>query len=231
MKHPSIERWADLARGVAPAEGRVELEAHRSICAACRKTVDLLSRLSVVARAEAAWSVPRDVEYRAKAAFAAARPEQLSRLPLIASKLLFSNHLTPQPAGVRAGAASAQQFTHQALYEAGDYSLDLRIDREPGAPRMLLVGQILDRAQPGRVLAGLPVFLASGSNVVAQTTSNEFGEFALESAPHRRLRLWATVDGAHRIEIPLGSWAESGSSPAAREPRRSKRKKGNDDSE
>jgi hypothetical protein len=229
MKHPPIEVWADAARGIRPAAGRPELLAHRAACGACRRTWETLVRLTAVAREEAAWSVPRDVELRAKAAFASVRPERVRRLPLLASKILFSNNLTPALAGVRATASTARQFTHQALYEAGDYSLDLRIDRETGASSMLVVGQILDRAQPGRMLSGVPVFLSAAREIVARTTSNEFGEFALECAPHRRLRLWATVDGVHRIEIPLGPWADSGSGPGAREPRHSKRRKGHHD--
>jgi hypothetical protein len=84
---------------------------------------------------------------------------------------------------------SQQRVSRQTLYEAGEYTVDLRQEHERGGARVTVVGQLASRKEPGRSLAGLPVVLSSGKTVLAKAVSNRFGEFQMEYAPARNLRL------------------------------------------
>ena len=212
MKHSEIEKWVDFIHGFGPEEDHRSMEAHLSTCERCGGTVKFLENLKVTAVAEGRYDVPRDVEFQAKSLFSSMRPERVGLLPRLTAMLVFSTDLAPQVAGVR---AVAQQFSQQALYEAGDFSLDLRIDQEIGAPRLLLVGQVLDRVQPSRKLVSVPVLLMSGEEVVARATSNQFGEFSMEYEPSKRLRLWVAVDAGRKIEVALGAFSARTNNPRA----------------
>jgi len=83
------------------------------------------------------------------------------------------------------------RLSRQALYQVGDYSLDLRLENERGTSRVALVGQIQNHQQPGNWLGGLPILLVSGKQILAQAVSNSLGESQMEYAPTKRLRLYA----------------------------------------
>lgn len=198
-QHIAIEDWVDVVRGLAPEGLRREADAHlEGGCVHCRQTLSLLEQVARMAAREAAEAMPRDVEYAAKGLFLRHRPERLRRLPRLLAKLVLGAHPTPAVAGVR----GLQRFTHQGLYEAGKYSVDLRLDLDYLNARGVLVGQVADRTEPTRKLAGAPVVLLSGREVVAQASSNEFGEFQVEYEPRERLRLCVALEEG-RIEVPL----------------------------
>ena len=53
-------------------------------------------------------------------------------------------------------------------------------------------------------MEGLPVYLKQGRLVVAETRSNEFGEFQMEYEQRGRLQLCVDLeDGSKRLLIPL----------------------------
>jgi hypothetical protein len=113
---------------------------------------------------------------------------------------VYNSRLDPLPAGLR---AEHQPF-HRALYEAGRFALDVRVEHDRGAPLLTLVGQVTDRDAPDRVLAGVPVLLMAQGDILAHTVANRFGEFQLEHAPARLLRLCVVVDrDGTRVEAPL----------------------------
>src|SRR5207244_10336838 len=93
------------------------------------------------------------------------RPEELQILPRIPARLLYDSFREPLPAGVR----TQQRLSRQALYEAGDYSLDLHWENERGSPRVALVGQIKNQKEPSKHLGDVPVLLASGKKLLART--------------------------------------------------------------
>src|SRR5437879_12434920 len=105
------------------------------------------------------------------------------------ARLLHDSFREPLPAGLR----TQQRLSRQYLYQAGDYSLDVRLENERGSPRVALVGQIQNRKQPGKRLGSVPVQLPSGKPVLAQATSNSPGEFQMEDDPHKHLRLYVPV--------------------------------------
>src|SRR5205807_8103718 len=139
------------------------------------------------------------------------------------ARLLYDSFREPLPAGLR----TQQRLSRQYLYQAGDYSLDLRLENERGSPRVALVGQIQNRKQPGKRLGSVPVQLLSGKQVLAQATSNSLGEFQMEYEPSKHLRLYVPVRQAGKqIEVPLsrpvGRKAREGAATARKAPLRRK---------
>jgi hypothetical protein len=135
--HYSIETWADFARGIILDRQAAEMQAHLSGCAPCARTVSLFNRISTIAnRHEPA--VPRYLVRQAITLFAVAGPRAESVGAKLA-KLVFDSFLQPLPAGVR----STAQLCQQALFEAENILVDVRVERE--GEHVMLTGQVSDR--------------------------------------------------------------------------------------
>ena len=94
-------------------------------------------------------------------------------------------------------------MTRQAMYRAGNYYLDLRMESEPETRRVSMVGQIANRRAPERSVANVPIVLTSDRDVVARAVSNEFGEFQLGYEPAKHLRLHVPISSSGNIEVAL----------------------------
>jgi len=201
MKHFDIANWTDFIRGLAGEADRAAMEGHlASGCPKCRHTVELLRKLAAAARDHAQIQTPQYALHCAQAIFTLQQPEKVEILARIPARLLYDSFREPLPAGLR----TQQRLSRQALYQSGDYSLDLRLENERGSSRVALVGQIQNRKQPGKHLGGVPVLLVSGKQILAQVVSNSLGEFQMEYAPTKRLRLYVPARQAgKRIEVPL----------------------------
>lgn len=198
MTHFDEIEWADFARGMLSAARRVAMEEHLSLgCAKCRRTMETFTKLVPAARADASLEVPDYVVHCAKAVAALIRPDRVEVTPRLAARLLFDSFLEPMPAGVR----SQHRLTRQTLYETGEYAIDLRQEYERGSGRVTLVGQIGNRNTPESPVGAVPVYLRCGRNLVAQATSNQFGEFEMEYSPRRNLRLEIPVEGENRRRV------------------------------
>jgi hypothetical protein len=124
----------------------------------------------------------------------------IEALQLLMAHVTYDSTADLQPAGARATRPASRQM----LYEAGDFCLDLRFDRERDSLEVMLVGQVANQKNPEFRVAKLPVLILSGQKVVTQTASNEFGEFSLEYIPRPNLRLCVPVkDAGVRLEVPL----------------------------
>lgn len=202
MGHFDASQWADLVRGLVDEKQRSAMEAHISAgCAKCRRTMEFMTQLAAVAVGEAAYQPPEYAVHNARAIYALQEPEKVCILPRIIGRLVYDSFREPLPAGLRARHGLARH----ALYEAGDYSVDLRLEYERGTSKVTLVGQIADRENPGNPMADLPVFLVSGKKIVARAYSNEFGEFQAQYEPRRRLRLYvhSSRESGKRIDVAL----------------------------
>jgi len=224
MKHFELAEWTDFVRGLVEKSARLPLEHHlASGCRKCRHTADLLRKLVTAARNDSQVQVPDYALRCARAIFFLQQPEKVQILPRIPARLLYDSFREPLPAGLR----TQQRLSRQYLYQAGDYSLDLRLENERGSPRVALVGQIQNRKQPGKRLGSVPVQLLSGKQVLAQATSNSLGEFQMEYEPSKHLRLYVPVRQAGKqIEVPLsrpvGRKAREGAATARKAPFRRK---------
>lgn len=187
-----------------PEAERAALQNHlRSECKPCGSTARLFEKMYATAQSEAASEVPEAVEHLATAIFAQYSRKPLPPLRRVLAKLIFDSFQQPVPAGMR----SYGNITRQALYDAGDYSVDLRMEQERGSISPVLVGQVASRTDPGRAMAYLPVVLMSGRQIVSRTATNGFGEFQMEFRAKNPLRVCVPMEKTgEQIEVHLKEW-------------------------
>jgi len=120
----------------------------------------------------------------------------------IAAQLVRNNMQQP----VRAVGVGGQRRTcRTALYRADGYSIELRLEHEPGSRRLDLSGQIANSKQPRSKLKETMVLLMSGKTLVALAVSDALGGFQMQCAPARSLRLYVPLEPRGQgIEVPLG---------------------------
>src|SRR3989442_11143239 len=191
MKHFEVAEWTDFVRGLVEKSARLPMEHHlASGCRKCRHTADLLRKLVTAVRNDSQVQVPDYALRCARVFFLLQQPEKIQILPRIPAQLLYDSFREPLPAGLR----TQQRLSRQYLYQAGDYSLDLRLENERGTSRVALVGQIQNRKQAGKRLGGgVPGLLVSGKMILAHARSNSLGEFKMECAPQNTQRLYVAV--------------------------------------
>lgn len=210
MKHFGPGEWTDYVREIAPEYQRKAMEAHLAEgCQKCERSLDQLRAFREAAISGAGYKAPDYMVHCARAIFALQQPEKVHILPRVLARLVYDSFREPLPAGIR----SQQRLSRQALYEAGDFRLDLRLEQERGTSSVSLVGQIENRKDPQKKVGQIPVLLASGKEVVAKTLSNHFGEFQFNYRPQTGLRLYVPVLGeqAGGVDVPIsGLTMESG---------------------
>jgi hypothetical protein len=187
------------------------METHLSAqgCVRCRRTLDLVRRVVVVARTADRYTPPDYVVRCAKALSALQQPQK-ARFPGLVARLIYDSFRDPILAGMR----SEDRVSRQALYEAENFCLDLRLEHDRGTPLVTLVGQLTNRTAPDNSMPEAPVLLMARNDVVAHTVSNPFGEFQMEYAPARHLRLCVPLDPTgKRIEVSLNRLAGETSKP------------------
>ena len=206
MKHFGLAEWTDYARRVAAEDQRKAMEAHLAEgCKNCERSLDLIGTFAKTAKTAASYEAPDYMVRCARAIFALQQPEKVHILPRALARLLYDSFREPLPAGIR----SQQRLSRQALYEAGDFRLDLRLEQERGGSSVSLVGQIENRRDPQKRVGQIPVLLASGKEVVAKTLSNHFGEFQFTYRPKTGLRLYVPVLGEQTggVDVALSGLA------------------------
>lgn len=201
MKHYGVGEWVDFARGLTPVAEGEAMGAHLRVgCPECQELADFCAKLHTVCREMSASSVPEWIVRNALAICPAQRAKPRTRAFRLPVELVYDSFLAPAPAGLR----TAWQRGWQALYRAGDCSLDLRIEPEMHSSRAALIGQISNHALPKNRMEGLPVCVKQGRMVVAETRSNEFGEFQMEYEQRGRLQLCVNLEnGSKRFQVPL----------------------------
>lgn len=199
MKHYDLGRWIAFVHGLGSEAARVAMERHlQEGCANCLRTVSLLRVFSIIARNEALYQVaPRALGFsRSLGALLQKKPWLFSRLT---SRLVLDATQAPLMAGVR-GEMSPNR---QALYQAGDYFLDVRLEQEATHAAVTLVGQVASVRRSAAELCNLPVAIASRGAVLTQTVSNALGEFQVEVPPEADLKLYVQVSLENSIEVSL----------------------------
>jgi hypothetical protein len=197
MKHFETEQWLEFSRGASTDDDRSAMESHlASGCARCRRVVDVLKGVAVIARAEKNYGPPESVVRLAKAVYWPQQPERLI------ARLIYDSFREPLPAGVR----TQDRLTRHALYEAGDYSVDVRVEQHGVRDTATLVGQLANRARPGAPAVDVQVKLKRQKKIVAAASCNEFGEFHLDYSPAPALQLEVSLGSTGKVvEVPLGS--------------------------
>jgi len=200
MLHADAATCADFVRGLLPATTRDALARHITQCRTCAETVEWLRAVTAITAADGEYEPPPHVLRRARAVFALERPRLIRALPRLVGMLMFDSLTQPAVAGVRGPAGASRQ----AVFEAGDYAVDITVDQPGGPGRSMLVGQVMSRVAPVAPITAAPVLLTAGETVVARTVCDRFGEFLLEYDTRPRLQLHVVVDaGKRRLEMPL----------------------------
>jgi hypothetical protein len=206
MRHYEISEWADFARNLLSGQAREEMEQHlASGCTSCGATLDFLRNVAAAAAVENLYeSATPALVSSAHELFEGRGMRTIDRvveaLQVLAGHMTYDSASDLLPQGTRAHRAS----TRQMMFEAGDYCLDLRIDRELDSSRVTLVGQLASQKDPRVQMARLQVLILSGDRILSQTASNEFGEFSLECVARQNVRLCVPMTAAGvRVEIPL----------------------------
>lgn len=198
MNHHDLGAWSDFVRGLVPSEDRPAMLAHLEVCAACRRTAAQLKQVADLADADRTLDPPVHLVRWARALFTTPRPAE-GAAPLLA-RLVYDSWAAPATTGVRSG----PHISRHALYEAGTFALDLRLEYQPGSSRVTLTGQLLDRQAPDRRVTDVVVQLERGRTEVAKTSCNQFGEFQLAYEPGPRMRLYVVEAGRRRrVELAL----------------------------
>ena len=208
MTHFDIARWTDYVRGLVPAADQELMGRHLAGgCEQCRATVALLVRVQQEATAEP--NVPEHLVTAAKAVFQPAAAFQLAgwmAFPRLAAKRIFDGLAAPALEGARSAAAAESRI----VYRAGDYSIDLQMERDPESSELALIGQLEDRSMSPVPLAGVPVVLTAGARVLARGESNRFGEFCLAGRAVRGLTLRVPLESrGKQVVISLKGFLEA----------------------
>jgi hypothetical protein len=211
MKHYAIEKWVDYSRGIVPRDEAEQMRVHlQSGCAECDELSGFTSKLSSTCTVLATDAVPESILRLARAIFPVRmqdRPKRGNRLPV---ELIFDSFLVPSAVGLR----STWQVGWQGLYRAGEYSVDLRVEPELKSSRASVIGQITSHVLPAVEMENLPVSLRSGKLVVAETLSNQFGEFQMEYDQQTQLKLCIYLRDSKSIQVPLKKFTSD--QPAAK---------------
>src|SRR5436309_2903380 len=162
--HYATQEWSDFVRGVSPEPTVARMQRHLSSgCPSCNRAANLLRKV-VLTAAEPEVEVPAFVIRKAKAIF------DIPRRRLIA-RIVFDSFLEPLPAGVR----SRNQMFRQAMFEAGNVLVDVRLQNQQDG-KILVTGQIADKASPNAPASRVTVHLVSGADR-QPLKANRFGEF------------------------------------------------------
>jgi hypothetical protein len=199
MTHFAIDQWVDFNRGLITGDEAVRMTAHLESCGECTQLSDFTTELAVACANSATVRVPEFAMRLARAIFpvrVASRPKRGNRIPI---ELIFDSFLAPAPVGLRA----TWQVGWQGLYRAGDCSVDLRIEPELKSSRAAVIGQITNHVTPDVDMSNLPVSLRLGSELIAETVSNRFGEFQMEYEERAQLKLCIHLADSKMIQVPL----------------------------
>jgi hypothetical protein len=200
MRHYSLENWVDFARNVIGEDEKVAMQSHlQTGCAQCTKELGMWQRLQQVARREAAYTPSSGSVRIVNAAFSSRPDRQLHRAKSEAASLLFDSFRSPRLAGVR----SAESASQQLLYGAGDYRIDVRIEPQMDSEKVILIGQVLNAADPAERLSALPVSLLKGRKLLAKSVTSQFGEFQIECGLEECFRLTVLLPGGREVSLQL----------------------------
>jgi hypothetical protein len=200
MRHYTLENWVDFARNVIGEEEKAAIESHlQTGCAQCSRDLIMWQRLQQVARREPAYTPSSGDVRTVNAAFASRPATQLHHAKSQAASLLFDSFRSPGLVGVRAAESASQQL----LYGAGDYRIDVRIEPQMDSEKVILIGQVLNAADPAERLSALPVNLLKGRKILAESVTSQFGEFQIECGLEECFRLTVLLPGGREVSLQL----------------------------
>jgi uncharacterized protein YifN (PemK superfamily) len=200
MRHYSLEKWVDFARNVIHEDEKAEMQSHLETgCAACSKELSMWQRLQQVARREPAYTPSEGAVRTVNATFVNRSAGRSSRAKTQLASLLFDSFRGPLLAGVRSSGSASQQL----LYGLGDYRIDVRVEPQMDSEKVVLVGQVLNSADPDERLSAMPVSLLKGKKILAESVTTEYGEFQIECELQSGIRLVVALSDRQEVSLQL----------------------------
>ena len=200
MRHYSLEKWIDFARNVIREDEKVKMQSHLETgCAQCSKELGMWQRLQQVARREPAYTPSVGAVRTVNASFINRSIGRSSHAKSQLASLLFDSFRGPLLAGVRSSGSASQQL----LYGVGDYRIDVRIEPQMDSEKVILIGQVLNSANPDERLSAMPIILLKGRKILAESVTSEFGEFQIESELQGGIRLVVTLSNQQEVALQL----------------------------
>lgn len=200
MKHLSIDDCIDFVRHTEDADHKVRIQQHLDTgCTECSKTLEIWRRVMDLANRETSYEPPAWAVQAVNASFSASRaiPHPAGKLEL--ARLLFDSALQPIALGVRGTASVVRQL----LYRSGSMCIDMRMQPKPGSDSMVLIGQLMDSANPDHGIGGIPVSLLSKGDTVSRVRTNDVGEFDFGIAALSNLQLVFGIGDTRTIVVPV----------------------------
>jgi hypothetical protein len=202
--HFALENWADFVRGQAAAEVAPQMQGHLDRgCAACSRAAALWQRVKDVARRERTYSPPDGDFRRARALFSCFTPQEWQTRTLRMAHLL--GHGQPLSMGLRGLGASSSHY----LFQEGEVSVDVQFENKPARGEASIVGQISHSSDPLQRYEARSVSLRREQEIVANSTSGEFGEFQFQFTPRHDLLLVIELDRTSYLISALPPLTES----------------------
>ena len=192
-RHGTADAAVDAGRGLT-SRGSAAARAHFASCARCRENVNLWKSFAVVTQRLREAEPPEEAVGKAKAL--ALGPSRVTALTSVKTALRYERLWVPPAAAGARGASS-----DQAVYQAEDFSVDLRVSRERA--RVVIVGQITNVRRPTKRFARVLVMLLAEDRVVMRAFSNDRGEFHVEHREHDRMWIEVVPQEGRLIRIPL----------------------------
>jgi hypothetical protein len=193
-EHFNIEDWVDFVRDLVEPERRGRMQQHLDDgCVDCARVVELWqSVLDIARRGRQFEMLDKDIRC-ARALFAAFPPNVASDVKLRVS------HLMPyeRTEGVRGPRTSPGRF----VLEQDQVLLDLEF--KVSSDGVSLMGQILSTSVQQEQYSYRVVKLVGEQGLVAQSTTNEFGEFRLEYRLQHELLLVIELEDKSYLIAPL----------------------------
>jgi hypothetical protein len=200
MKHFKDEAWLDFARRLLPAEQMDRMRAHlESGCKACAALSALWEAVNEAASRQSDYEPAESTVKAVKAAYTARQSRSASIFEGRMARLVFDSLVD---AAALAGIRSISSTARHLLYQAGPWNIDVRLDTE-SARRMSITGQVLVSEAESVSAAHGEVILMRGDTTVAQTSTNEFGEFQFDSDYGSDLRICLQIGGQQPVSLTL----------------------------
>lgn len=167
----------DFTKHLLPAEEMSRMRTYLN--SGCQQCAELQGRWEAVcdtAPRERDDAPHESVGTVANAAYSTKAQQPVSGLETWSATLVFDSFVT---AGATAGVRSLSSAARHLLYEAGPFTIAVRLD-DMGGTSIMIIGQVLETAVEAVSAGYREVSLLRGETTLARTSTNEFGEFQLE---------------------------------------------------
>jgi hypothetical protein len=199
--HFVSEDWADFARHCVRGEDREGMQQHLDEgCISCAGTARLWARVADLAARESSYK-PADGDLRLAGALYAAIPPRQGRFEIRLAHLM--RPMQTALVGVRAAPGLANHF----LFYQKDILFDVHLEAQDPSGVVSMIGQVMDR-RSGKRYENRPVSILRRQDPLAQTTTNEFGEFQLRFHPGQDLIVVVELEEQSFLVSPLPNTSE-----------------------